>query len=1229
MDKLKVLTEIKGFLDGYNNDLKYLVNVETNPDNDVAECIIHEPGKDPQIKKVKYTPFMYMKELSDHNIKLYAHNPDILENKMIQYGITITKLKTGNHKRLKKGYCYKITSRKSYNAIINFLKDGKIYPYEKLRDDEGNEVKDVRGEPVYLYRDMFYSVKPTEQFFISTQSRLFKGIEEYKDIHKLTFDIETTGLRYQLARVFAIGVRDNRGFEIILEVDKSNDDESEIRLIQDFFNLMILKQPAIVSGFNSEDFDFEFILGRAKILGMDLSKMATTLKEDIQLKRRPNVSVKYGNTADKFTATEMWGISVIDILHAAKKTAAVNSDLKETKLKYIAKFEKIAKPNRTYIPGDDGDIGRYYTENKVFVINKTNEYLQIPDEYQEVGRNLYKLQANKEIIGDESYKSHRNKFLKGNEGFVGWFRECALSKDMSTFIGGKKLVKQYLLDDLWETEHVDELYNQSSFMLAKIVPTTYQKICTMGTAAIWNLLLTTWSYDNDLAIPHSDIKENFSGGLARCYKVGYSVRLVKIDYASLYPMLQLTWDIFPMFDITGVIKKMLLYLTTTRNIYKKLANSDKLNSDEIALLKEIDHDVYRKLLTNEITDEDRAMFKVKQLPIKILNNSLFGALGSDISFNWSDNNCAARITCNGRLELRHAISWFKPYGCIALLAVTDGINFQIPDRTTIKVTDDGVFYDQPEGLIEDMWQYGGKSGIGALINKFNSEEMKLPYMSVDNDGEFLSCLNLSRINYATLSLAKDKKTGQMKEKVKLTGNTIKSKVMPGYIEEFIDKGLDLILHGKGSEFVDYYYDYVENIYHKRIPLKKIASKNRIKVTLNGYVKRGKDKNGKDKAKQAHMELLIEKREKIARELFELHKDKFDLSKVKDTTKIETILKFVANYMPPEPELDSVIYSINTGYLKSHGSSNIIIDKVTGLQRYASSLITAEELLENPNKTGDYNVVRYLDAFNKRVSTILVGFSDEVASTMLSKIEKEKTKDEFGNKITQEVLTRKMFTKDELELKSFDNDEYNESMFLEPREVEFWNKTGYDPRLVWNGFSLHENDRVYYEIYEGALEFLNDKMVKSGKPKIKSINEKHEKGDYVLIKDGSQYNLGLYNGVHMEIIREAIDVPKSEIELELDRKRAEEEEKLKNLEITLKFEGDREKFIKLLRVKHDKYFPLFLKDFKLPPDTQMTDLFSQVDTASGAFEAYIFKVEKEIDSEASEYLDFDDGGDGES
>lgn len=1223
MDKLKVLGEIKGFLDGYN-DLKYLVNVETDPNNNIAECIIHTPGCDPELREIKYTPFMYMKDLEQHKLKLYAHFPEVLENKKIKYGITITPLKTGNHKRLKNGYCFKITSSKSYNSIINFLKDGKIYPYEKLKDDDDNEVKDAKGEPIYLYRDMFYAPRTVEQFFISTQSRLFKGIEEYKNVHKVTFDIETTGLRYQIARVFAIGVRDNRDFEIILEAKKFNDDEEEIKLIQDFFNTIAHIRPAVISGYNSENFDFEFILGRAKILKMDLTQLPTGFKEGTQLKRRPNTSVKYGNTADKFTATEMWGYSVIDIIHAAKRTAAVNTELKSTGLKYVAKHEKIAKPNRTYIKGEDNFISKFYDENKMFVIDENNNYLQVPEEYQDVTRKLYVLQGNKDNLDEKQYKEYKAKYLDECKTFIDWFKEVAAPKKMINFISGKKLLRQYLLDDLWETEQVDELYNQSSFMLSKIVPTTYQRICTMGTAAIWNLLLTAWSYENDLAIPHCDVKEDFSGGLARCYKVGYTTRLVKIDYASLYPMLQLTWDIFPMFDITGAIKKMLLYLTTTRNIYKKLANNDKLNAEELALLQEIDHDAYRKLLENKISDVDRAMFKIKQLPIKILNNSLFGALGSDISFNWSDNNCAARITCSGRLELRHAITWFKKYGCIALLAVTDGINFQIPDRTTIRVVDGVISFDEPEGPIEEMWKYDNKTGIGALIEMYNKDEMRPPYMSVDNDGEYLSCLNLSRINYATLALVKDKKSSEMKEKIKLTGNTIKSKVMPEYIEDFIDKGFELILHGKGKEFVDYYYDYVYDLYNCQIPLKKIASKSKVKVTIGAYNKRGKNKNGQDKGKHAHMELLIEKREKTARKLFEEHKHEFNLDKVKDLDDISMMMKFVSNYMPPEPELDSVVYHVNTGYLKSHGGSSWIKDKETGDERYAAELIDTNDLLENPDMKDKYNVVKYLDAFNSRVTSLLVGFDDEVANTVLSNIVKKKVVDEFGNKRVEEIITKQSYDSEKLILKNFDGDNYEESMFLEPKEVKFWNKTGYDPRLVWNGFSMHEDNKVYYEIYEGALKYLNGKMIASGKPMIKSINDKYENGDLVLIKDGSSYNLGAYNGVFMEIKREGLDIPKSEIELELDRKRAEEEEKLRNLEITMAKETEKDKFLKAMIEKRERYFPLFLQNFGLSEQYTMEKLFGEILEASDAFDTFVINMERSHEEEGEEFTIEDDG-----
>jgi hypothetical protein len=181
---------------------------------------------------------------------------------------------------------------------------------------------------------------------------------------------------------------------------------------------------------------------------------------------------------------------------------------------------------------------------------------------------------------------------------------------MVRFISGKKLLKQYLLDDLWETEKVDDLYNQSSLMLSKLVPTTFQRVCTMGTASVWNLLLTAWSYENNLAIPIPDKRDNFSGGLARCYKVGYSERVKKIDFASLYPMIQLTWDVFPMFDISGVIKKMLLYLTTTRNIYKKIGSGADLNTEEVELIKAIDHDIFEKYTDGTLTaKEESAKFK--------------------------------------------------------------------------------------------------------------------------------------------------------------------------------------------------------------------------------------------------------------------------------------------------------------------------------------------------------------------------------------------------------------------------------------------------------------------------------------------------------------------------------------------------------------------------------------------------------------------------------------------
>lgn len=1233
MEKQKIINEIKSFLDGRNDDLKYLVNVETDPSTNIALCVIHEPNKEHYIKSVKYEPFIYIKDFKKHGFSLYNDDKEYTIAKMKKYGITIKKMKTGNQPRLENGYPYKVTSKYSYNDIMNFFKDGGISPYDKLLDENDRPIKDHNDRPIYKYRDLFYTPKLNEQFFISTGARLFKGIEEYKDLHKLTFDIETTGLRYQHSRIFAIGVKDNRGFEMVLEVAKDDDDDEEVKVIQNFFNLISLIKPAVISGYNSEEFDFEFILGRAEKLGMNLNELPTTLNPEHGIQRRRNTTLKIGNSTEKYTSTTMWGYSVLDILHAVKRTIAVNTDIKNARLKYICQYEDIAKENRMYIDGDK--IGTYWKEDKVFWINKeNNNYLQIPDEFQNQANDLYLMQENKKSLSPEKYKIIKKSIIERNKDIVEWFKDATneLNKNSNgnsefSFTRGKEILRRYLLDDLWETEQVDNLYNQSVFLLAKIVPTTFGRVATMGNAAVWNLLMTTWSYENDLAIPHPDENENFVGGLTRCFKKGYTKRLVKIDYASLYPMIQLTDDVFPIFDISGVIKKMLMYMTTTRNIYKKLANADDLNDEEIALMKEIDHETYNKYINNSFTKADRSSFKVKQLPIKILNNSLFGALGSGFAFNWSDNICAYRITCAGRLHLRHAIHWFSQFGCVPLLAVTDGVNFGIPDRTTIRVTDDGVTDGVSDGVIEEMWQYGGAVGIGALIKKYNKEEMKPPFMSVDNDGEFVSCLNLSRINYALAVDSKDKVSGEIKRKVKLTGNTIKSKTMPEYIEEFIDNGLKLILDGMGEEFVSYYHDYAEKIFYKQIPLKKIASKSKVKSTLKDYLNRGTDKNGKSKAKQAHMELLILEREKLAKQIFANMFDKIEGERDIDSYSMNEIMKIVETYMPPEPTLDSMVYYVNIGERKSHGDvktkkiTNDSGEEVTEVSINAK-LISQKDMEENPDLTGDYNVDKYLDAFNKRVEVLLDGFDESVRDKILVKIERKKVKDANGKKIENVLLKKNIFKSGELSLKNFNHDQFEESMFLEEKEIRFWNRSGYDPKKVWNKFSVNENE-LTPEIYQFALDYISDKMIKTGKPPVKSVNDELKMGDYVLLKNYREYSLGYHNGEYIEILRTNLDIPKSPKEIELETEILESEDKLRKLKI-FDFELPSELIDKIEKKRRmESHLIDFKKLHNIDESIPNEDLFS-IPNFEIAFNDYVSQKEvKEVEYD-EEYEFFDEG-----
>jgi DNA polymerase elongation subunit (family B) len=255
----------------------------------------------------------------------------------------------------------------------------------------------------------------------------------------------------------------------------------------------------------------------------------------------------------------------------------------------------------------------------------------------------------------------------------------------------------------------------------------------MGTATLWKIIMLAWSYENNLAIPSKDEKRAFTGGLSRLLNVGYAKNIVKFDYSSLYPSIQLVYDVFPDCDVMGVQKSMLKYFRNIRIKYKNLAGELK-NSDPVM---------------SEVYDR-------KQLPIKIFINAYFGSLSAPHVFPWGEMDSGETITCIGRQCLRMMIMFYMKKGYKPLVMDTDGVNFETPE--TVK---DTIYIGK--GLNELVIEGKEYRGIEADTAEFNDIFMRNE-MGLDIDYTAQSCINVSRKNYIIKLIKKGK------EKIKLSIN---------------------------------------------------------------------------------------------------------------------------------------------------------------------------------------------------------------------------------------------------------------------------------------------------------------------------------------------------------------------------------------------------------------------------------------------------------------------------
>lgn len=124
------------------------------------------------------------------------------------------------------------------------------------------------GRPITSLHDLsgYYTAQPTEQYLIASGRTYFKGMG-FDDPHRLQFDLETTSLSPESGRIFMIAVRDNRGFERVLEARRA---AQEPDLIQALIQVIQDRDPDILENHNIMAFDLPFLMGRAQLHGLSL-----------------------------------------------------------------------------------------------------------------------------------------------------------------------------------------------------------------------------------------------------------------------------------------------------------------------------------------------------------------------------------------------------------------------------------------------------------------------------------------------------------------------------------------------------------------------------------------------------------------------------------------------------------------------------------------------------------------------------------------------------------------------------------------------------------------------------------------------------------------------------------------------------------------------------------------------------------------------------------------------
>lgn len=196
----------------------------------------------------------------------------------------------------------------------------------------------------------------------------------------------------------------------------------------------------------------------------------------------------------------------------------------------------------------------------------------------------------------------------------------------------------------------------------------------LGTTGIWDAIIYRFLYEKKVAIPPSkaQARTSFPGGYVKAPHIGMHDWVVSFDLNSLYPNLIVEYNMSPEtllpFRENVDIEKVLEGVWTNDKEYAIAANGacfDKSRKGYIPLVVETFLE-RRKTLKKSYIDakklkekngssyeieRDIASFNNRQMAVKILMNSLYGAMGNPY-FRYYELAIAMGITLSGQLTIK-------------------------------------------------------------------------------------------------------------------------------------------------------------------------------------------------------------------------------------------------------------------------------------------------------------------------------------------------------------------------------------------------------------------------------------------------------------------------------------------------------------------------------------------------------------------------------------------------